>query len=100
MKHVAGRALVGENDHQLARLDAEVVDTISIGLGMLAKLQKGTRILAERTKFNDEVWLPARTEVFVDARIFLLKGFNVQEIVAYTDHKKFSVDTILSFQEK
>src|SRR5262249_38922526 len=35
MKHVAGRAWVSEGDHQLARLDAEVIDTISIGFGML-----------------------------------------------------------------
>ncbi len=99
MKHVAGRAWVSEEDHQLARIEAEFIDTLSIGFGMLAKLQKGTRISAERHKFNEEVWLPARTEVSVGARIFMLKGFNIQEIVEYSDHKKFSVDTILTFPD-
>ena len=99
MQHIAGKAWVSEDDHQLARLDAEVIDTISIGFGMLAKLQKGTHILTERHKFNDEIWLPARTEISLAARLLMLKGFNVQEIVEFSDHKKFSVDTILTFPD-
>jgi hypothetical protein len=99
MKHVAGRAWVSEDDHQLVRLDAEVFETVSIGFGILAKLEKGTHILSERRKFNDEVWLPARTELSFSARLFMLKGFNIQQIVEYSDHKKFTVDTILTFPE-
>src|SRR5207244_156231 len=63
MQHIAGRAWVDEEDHQLARVELEVIDPISIGLGILAKLQKGASILAERRKFNDEIWLPVRNEV-------------------------------------
>jgi len=100
MKHVVGRAWVGEDDYQLARLDAEVVDNISIGFGMLAKLQKGAHVFEERKKVNDEVWLPARVEVSLDARILLLKGVNVKQIVEYSDHRKFSVDTILKFPDQ
>jgi hypothetical protein len=33
---------VSEDDHQLVRLDAEVFETVSIGFGILAKLEKGT----------------------------------------------------------
>ena len=99
MKHVAGRAWVSEDDHQLVRLDAEVFETVSIGFGILAKLEKGTHILSERRKFNDEVWLPARTELSFSARLFMLKGFNIQQIVEYSDHKKFTVDTILKFPD-
>jgi hypothetical protein len=98
MKHVEGRAWVSEADHQLARLDAEVVDNISFGL-LLAKLQKGSRIFAERRKFNNEVWLPARVEVSVAARLLLVKGVNMKETIEYSDHKKFTVDTILKFPD-
>src|SRR5262249_46930065 len=72
MKHVAGRAWVSEEDHQLVRLDAEVFETVAIGFGVLAKLQKGTHIVSERRKFNDEVWLPARTELSLGARVLML----------------------------
>jgi hypothetical protein len=100
MKHIAGRAWISEDDHQLARLEAEVIDPISIGMGVLARLQKGTRIVAERHKFNGEIWLPARLEALVGARLFMLKGFNIQQIVEYSDHKKFTVDTILTLPEQ
>jgi len=100
MQHVAGRAWVSENDHQLARLEAEVVDNISWGLGLLAKLQKGSHIFAERHKFNNEVWLPSRVEVTVGGRVLLLKGMNFQETIEYSEHRKFTVDTILKFPDE
>jgi hypothetical protein len=99
MQHIAGRAWVSEDDHQLARLEMDAVDTISIGFGILARLNKGSHISAERHKFNDEVWLPARVEAVMNARVLLLKGFNVRQVVEYSDHRKFSVDTILSFPD-
>lgn len=98
MSHVAGDAWVDEADHQLTRIDAEVIDTISLGFGLLAKLQKGTRIHAERRKVNDEVWLPARAEVSLTARILLLKGIHLREIREYSDYKKFNVETIIKVE--
>jgi hypothetical protein len=99
MQHVAGRAWIDEKDHQLARIEAEVIEPISVGFGILAKLQKGASITEERRKFNDEIWLPFRTEVLLNARLLLLKGFNLCQIVEYSDHKKYTVDTILTFPQ-
>jgi hypothetical protein len=99
MQHVAGHAWVSEDDHQLVKVDAEVIDDISFGFGVLAKLKKGTRLSAERRKFNDEIWLPSRTEVSLGARV-LFKGYNIRQIVEYSEQKKFSVDTILSFPDR
>jgi hypothetical protein len=97
LQHVSGRAWVSEDDYQLARVEADVFDDLS--LSRLAKLRKGTRVTAERRKFNDEVWLPARAEVSLVARL-LVRGFNIKETIEYSGHKKFTVDTILSFEEE
>jgi hypothetical protein len=99
MLHVAGRAWVSEGDHQIARVELNVIDPISIGFGILAKLQTGSSITADRRKFNDEIWLPTRNEITLNARLLLLKGFNLRLITEYSEHKKFSVDTILKFPE-
>jgi len=99
MQHVAGRAWIDEQDHQIARVELEVIDPISIGLGILAKLQKGASIMSERRKFNDEIWLPVKTEVTLNARVLMLKGFNIRQIVEYSEHKKYTVDTILKFSD-
>jgi len=100
MQHVAGRVWIDEEDHQVARVEMEVIEPISIGLGILARLQKGVSIAAERRKFNDEIWLPVKTEITLNARVLMLKGFNLRVINEYSEHKKYSVDTILKFPDE
>ena len=60
---------------------------------MLARLHKGSRIVIEQTRVNDEVWLPQHMAVKVDARVALLKGFNIEQVTTYRDYKKFRTDT-------
>ena len=99
MQHVAGRAWIDEEDYQVARVEVEVIDPISLGLGILAKLQKGASIVADRRKFNNEIWLPMRTEITLNARVLLVKGFNIRWINEYSEQKKYTVDTILKFSD-
>jgi hypothetical protein len=98
MRHVSGEAWVDEADHQLVRVNAEIIDTVAIGFGLLARIQKGSKVNAERRKVNDEVWLPSRAEVSATARILLLKGIHVREIREYSDYRKFNVETIIKVE--
>jgi hypothetical protein len=100
LQHVAGRFWIAEDDHQLVKLEAEVIDVIKIGAGLLAKLQKGSTLALELRKINDEIWLPVKFEMLLNARLLLLKGLNMRIIVEFFDHKKFNVDTILNFPER
>src|SRR6185295_14333596 len=45
LQHIAGRVWIAENDHELARLEAEIIDPISMGAGLLAKLNKGSTLV-------------------------------------------------------
>jgi hypothetical protein len=99
LQHVAGRAWIAEDDHQLVKLEAEVIDQIKIGAGLLAKLQKGSTLTLELLKINDEIWLPVKFEMLLNGRLLLLKGLNMRIVVEFSEHKKFNVDTILDFRE-
>jgi hypothetical protein len=99
LQHVAGRAWIAEDDHELVRIEAEIIDPISFGAGLLAKLQKGSSVTFERRKINNEIWLPVRAEILVNGRLFLLKGLNVRDVTEYSGHQKYSVDTIIKFGE-
>ena len=99
LQHVAGRAWIAEDDHQLVKLEAEVIDQIKIGAGLLAKLQQGSTLALELLKINDEIWLPVKFEMLLNGRLLLLKGLNMRIIVEFSEHKKFNVDTILDFRE-
>jgi hypothetical protein len=83
-----GRVWIDENDLQLAKMDAECLDTISWGL-FLARFHKGSRFMLEQTRVNDEVWLPLRLTAKVDVRLALLKNSDVNIEQTYRDYKKF-----------
>jgi len=83
---------IDRDDVQMKKLDVQVIDTISWGL-VVARLHKGTRVVVENTRVNNEVWLQQRAAVKVDARLALLKDYNVEVDVTDRDYKKFRTDT-------
>ncbi len=92
LSKVHGRVWIDKSDLQLSKLDVEALDTVSIGL-VVARIHKGTRFILEQTRVNDEVWLPKQVNYKVDARIALLKGFNVNGEQDYRDYKKFTTSS-------
>lgn len=86
------RAWIDKNETEWKKLDIRCIDTVSFGL-VLARLNKGSRIVIEQTRVNDEVWLPQHVAVKVDARVALLKTFNLEQDVTFRDYKKFRADT-------
>jgi hypothetical protein len=83
-----GRVWIDKGDLQLAKMDIEAIDTVSVGW-VLARIHKGTRVMLEQTRVNDEVWLPRHVTFKVDARVALFKGFNVDGDQDFRDYKKF-----------
>jgi hypothetical protein len=83
-----GRVWIDKGDLQLAKMDIEAIDTVSLGW-VLARIHRGTRVMLEQTRVNDEVWLPRHVTFKLDARVALLKGFNIDGDQEYRDYKKF-----------
>jgi hypothetical protein len=97
MKHFSVRAWISETDYELVRLEAEAIDTVSIGLGILARLHKGAQVSFLRRKINGEAWLPALANYSGSARVGLLWTLRRNVSIEYSDYKKFAVDTSSSF---
>jgi len=83
-----GRVWIDKGDLQLAKMDIEAIDTVSVGW-VLARIHKGTRVMLEQTRVNDEVWLPRHLSFKVDARVALFKGFNIDGEQEFHDYRKF-----------
>jgi hypothetical protein len=88
LSKIHGRVWIDKGDLQLAKLDIETIDTVSFGW-VLARLHKGTRMMLEQTRVNDEVWLPRHVTFKFDARVALFKGYNIDGDQEYRDYKKF-----------
>jgi hypothetical protein len=83
-----GRVWIDKSDLQWMKLDVECIDTVSLGW-VVARIHKGTRVVIEQTRVNDEVWLPRYLTFKLSARVALFKGYNVDGEQSYRDYKKF-----------
>jgi hypothetical protein len=86
------RAWIDKDESQWKKLDVQCIDTVSFGL-VLARLHQGSRIILEQTRVNDEVWLPQHVTLKVDLRLALLKEYNIESDIVYSNYKKFHTDT-------
>ncbi len=93
MKNFTARAWISETEYELVRVDVEAIDDVSIGLGLLARVHKGTRASFQRRKVNGEAWLPASASYTASARIALLKVLRVGGTSVFSDYRKFTVVT-------
>jgi hypothetical protein len=93
MKHFTVKAWISESDHELVKLEAEAIDTLSFGLGVLARLHKGATLSFLRRKVNGEVWLPAVASYRGSARVGLVVTVRRGGTSEYSGYRKYSVDT-------
>ena len=98
MQKFALRAWISEADHELVRLDAEAIDTLSMGFGVLARLHKGSTLSFLRRKVNDEVWLPAAVHFRGGVRVALVRTLRRGGTSEFSGYRKFSVDTATTYQ--
>jgi hypothetical protein len=87
-----GRVWIDKADSQWVKLDITAIDTISVGF-VLARIHKGTHLIIELSRVNDEVWLPKHVQLYFDARVALFKSFDEDVDQTYRDYKKFRTDT-------
>ncbi len=92
------RFWIDAQDYSWTKLRAEVTDTLSFGW-VVARLHKGSVFEMQQARVNDEVWLPQRFDVKLDARVALLKGVNESVHVTYKDYRRFRTDTKISVVE-
>lgn len=98
MRTFTVRAWVSEAEKELVRIDAEAIDTLSMGFGLLARLHKGAKLSFVRTKVNDEVWLPSRVSYSGSARVGLVAVLRRSGGSEFSGYRKFSVDTSTTYQ--
>ncbi|HET9267625.1 MAG TPA: hypothetical protein VFO31_05655 [Vicinamibacterales bacterium] len=93
MRYFRCRAWISETDHELVKLDVEAIRDANIGFGLLARMNKGTVMTFTRRFVNNEVWLPARADYTIKARVLMLKRFLQGGTIEFSNYRKFTVDT-------
>src|SRR6266566_3224103 len=83
---VKGFVWVDDESHQLARVQGEVTDDISLGV-FLAKIYKGSKFQQDRYEFAPGLWLPSFTQYDFDGRKFF-SSFGVHEKTFYSGYRR------------
>ncbi len=92
-KKMAGTIWFDEADRQVARMEVRIYDNFRVGGGLLASVQKGSMLEAERSPIGDGLWMETSSDERVAARI-VVKGFRLHVHSTNFDFKKFNVDAI------
>jgi hypothetical protein len=82
---VHGFVWVDEASGELARIEGEVTEDISVGL-FLGKIYKGSHFMQERYEFQPGLWLASFSQYDFDGRK-LFSGFSVHERTLYSNYR-------------
>ena len=98
MRHFKARAWISESDYELVRAEIEAIDDLSFGMGLLARVHKGTVATYQRLKVNNEIWLPEQVTWTASARVLLLKRLRLRGVAEFSGYRKFTVDTSTTYK--
>lgn len=82
---VHGFVWIDEDAAELARIEGDVTEDISIGL-FLAKIYKGSHFMQERYEVRPGLWLPSFSQYDFDGRK-LFSGFSIHERTFYSNYR-------------
>ncbi|MDQ6705083.1 MAG: hypothetical protein M3Z85_03840 [Acidobacteriota bacterium] len=83
---IQAKLYIDKQDLQWARAEADVMDTVSFGF-ILARVSKGSKILLERMRLKDGVWVVKRIDVNGTARIMMVKTRDLSEEITYSNYR-------------
>jgi hypothetical protein len=87
MKHFSGRMWLAANDYALVKLDMRAFEDITVGWGVIGRLNEGSRVFYRRHRF-EHAWLPAELTFDVSGRTLLFRPFNVNTTTTYSSYKR------------
>jgi len=88
---VRGFLWIDDASQQLARVEGEITDDISLGL-FLAKIYKNSRFSQDRYEMAPGLWMPSFSQYDFDGRKFF-SNFSVHEKTFYSDYKRIGPPT-------
>ena len=95
-----GTLWVDDQARQVVRLEAHLSDSFKVAGGLLASIRKGSSLVMEQARTNNEVWLPSDVEAHFSARLLLVSSALGDYTSKFSDYKKFRVETVTGKQAK
>jgi hypothetical protein len=86
-KQFTGVIWVDEAAQEVVRVEGTATDTISYGLGVIARLNKGSQVVLRRESVEGGIWLPTSMRFVGAGRAILFRKLDVDFAVDWFDYK-------------
>jgi hypothetical protein len=93
LEKMHGFVWIDEADRQVVRVEMTVTEDVTLGFGLLARLDAGSTLMFRRARVNGEIWLPAEATFKSAGRSLVFRSFDLEATTYFTDYRKFSVST-------
>jgi hypothetical protein len=85
----SGFIWVDEAAREVMRVEATAVEDLSYGLGLLARVRKGSAVTLIRERIDNNIWLPTSIKFKADGRALLgLRKLNIDFSVEWFDYRR------------
>lgn len=81
---VRGKVWIDQARKDLVRVEAEVFDTISLGFGILGRVDKGTRFALRRARSAEGLYFTQASQVKFAAKVLLFKSLSTEITTLYS----------------
>jgi hypothetical protein len=93
---LGGTVGIDAQDVEVARLNAHVLDGYKVAAGLVASVKKGSDLIVEQERVNEEVWLPSFLDFSLDARFMVFKSVHERILDHFSSYRKFRVGTTIT----
>ena len=84
----AGQAWIQEHEYEVMHLEADTIDDVAFGFGIVARLHQGAKTSLTRRRTN-RVWLPSETRFAGTGRAFMLRKVTIDYVREYSDYRPY-----------
>jgi hypothetical protein len=84
--NVEGKLWIDKQNFGWIKVDGQVTQSFSMGL-LVARVQRGSRVILEQTCVEEGVWVPKRIAVRASARVLFVKSLDIEMILTYSDYR-------------
>ena len=89
-KKARGHLWISEEEYAVVRVEAETMEDVTFGFGLIGRLHKGSTFSFRFRKVNDEIWLPARTHLAGSGRTLVFRTFSFDTVIDFLGYQKLA----------
>jgi hypothetical protein len=93
----AGKAWIDEAAMEVMRLEAQAVDDISFGYGLIARLNEGAVATLTRRRVDEDIWLPTQLTIKGRGRAAVFRTLTLDFTADWFDYRRLDTTSLTPY---